>query len=97
MSCRRSSGRPFCIEAAAVGEINVQPAIVVVIEKGYSAPLRFDDEAFVFGAAPDIRNLEAGALCDINKLHRRRWCRCDGGLYLGSTSGRPQWSSEAVK
>src|SRR4051794_1036360 len=97
MSCWCSPGRPFCIEAAPVGEIDVEPSIVVVIKKSDSTSFRFDDEALVFGTAPYIRNLEAGALCDINKLHRRRWCGCDRGFKLGSTGGPPQWSGEPVE
>src|SRR5256885_946901 len=47
---------PVGIEARSVGEIDVQPAVIVVIEKSQSAALRFDDVFFVIRAAPDIGN-----------------------------------------
>src|SRR5205814_986017 len=50
------AGWPVGIDAGSVGEIDVEPAVVVIIEKSQSAALRFDDVFFVIGAAPDIGN-----------------------------------------
>src|SRR5712691_8637963 len=50
------AGWPVGIEAGSVGEIDVEPVVIVVIEKSQSAALRFDDVFFVIGAAPDIGN-----------------------------------------
>ena len=82
MSCRRFAGRPVRIEAAAVGEIDVEPSVVVVVEKGDAAALGLDDDALVFDAAPDIRNVQAGLLCHIDELDGRRWRGGDCGLHL---------------
>jgi len=34
MRGRLFAGFPICVEARAVGEVNVEPAVVVVVEKG---------------------------------------------------------------
>ena len=57
----------------AVGEIDVQPAIVVVIEEGQAASLGFDDVALVVGSAPDVGDGESGFFCHINELRPASW------------------------
>ena len=48
------AGRPVGVEACAVGQINVQPAVVVVVEKGQAAAFGFDDVTLVIDRAPDV-------------------------------------------
>src|SRR5579863_6443361 len=66
------SGRPVFVDAVAVGEIDVEPAVVVVVEEGDAAAFGFDDDALVFHAAPDVGRVEAGGVGDIDELDRRR-------------------------
>ena len=54
MRRRRFSWRPMRIEPISVGEVDVQPSVIVVIEKGQSASLGLDDGPFVVDAAPHV-------------------------------------------
>src|ERR1043165_678588 len=63
------SFRPFLAQTRTVGEIDVEPAIVVVIEKCNPAALGFDDVALVGVRSPNVWNVKPGLMCDINKLH----------------------------
>ena len=45
MRSGRFSGLPMGVELSAVGEVDVEPAVVVVIEKGQAASLGFDDDS----------------------------------------------------
>ena len=54
MRGRLFAGFPIRVEARAVGQINVEPAVVVVVEKGEAAAFGFDDVVFVIDAAPDV-------------------------------------------
>ena len=58
---RRGSGarRPVGVQARAVAQVNVQPAVIVVIEKSKAAALGFDDERLVFDATPHIGNSQS--------------------------------------
>ena len=42
------------IEPVSVGEIDVQPSVMVIIEKSQSASLGLNDGTFVVDAAPHI-------------------------------------------
>jgi hypothetical protein len=65
-----SSG-PFLAEERAVGEIDVEPAVVVVIEEGDAGAFGFDDVGFVVGIAPDVGSGESGFSGDVEKLDGR--------------------------
>src|SRR5277367_3886448 len=65
------SGRPMRVQPISIGQINVQPSIMVVIEKGKSASFGLDDRPFVVNAAPHIRNRKPCLLGHIHKLDRR--------------------------
>ncbi len=67
MRGRCLAGRPVRVETRAVGEINVEPAVVVVIEKGEAAAFGFDDVALVIDSAPDIGSVEAGFARDVDE------------------------------
>ena len=58
--------RPGGVEPRAVGEVNVQPAVLVVIEKRDAAALRLDNVLFVLDAAPHVRNVEARFAGDVH-------------------------------
>ena len=47
------------VQARAVAQVNVQPAVIVVIEKSKAAALGFDDERLVFDATPHIGNSQS--------------------------------------
>src|SRR5437667_396412 len=53
------AGRPVGIETRSVGEIDVEPAVMVIIEKSDAAALGFDDVFFMIDAAPDIGDGQA--------------------------------------
>ena len=81
MRSRRLAGRPVGVEARAVGEINVEPAVVVVIEKGQAAALGFDDVALVIDRAPDVGSIQAGFVGHVDECDWRSCCGiCGGGL-----------------
>src|ERR1700720_4465389 len=54
MRSRRLAGGPVGVEPSSVGEIDVQPAVVVVVKESQAASFGFDDVALVVGAAPDV-------------------------------------------
>ena len=64
-------GGPLRVEAIAVGEVDVEPAVVVVVEEGEAAAFGFDDVAFVVDAAPDVGSGQAGLLRHVDELDRR--------------------------
>src|SRR5438874_10037307 len=93
LRCGRFAFRPFLAEAGAIGPVNIQPSIVVVIEGSDAASLCLDDVALVRVGAPNIGNGESSFLCDIGKLHlfRRRIClRVKQQRALPSPQGRCQ-------
>ncbi len=85
LSGRRLAFRPGGKQARAVGEINIEPAVLIVIEKSNAAAFGLDDVLLVVDPAPDIRSRESGFTGYIHKLHLRgrtlcrRWRRgCRG-------------------
>src|SRR5271163_4354387 len=68
----RLAGLPARVKPIAVGEINVQPSVLVVVEEGQPAPLSLDDGPFVVDPAPNIGNVQPGQLSHIDKLDWRR-------------------------
>ena len=79
MRSGRFSRGPIGVEARAVCEINIEPAIVVVIEEGEAAAFCFDDVLLVVDAAPDVWRIEAGFSGDIDENYGRG-CRRTGGF-----------------
>src|SRR6266704_1847201 len=69
------AGGPVGIEASSIGEIDVQPAVMVVVEKGKAAALGFNNVFFVIEAAPNIGGGQAGFASDVDELDwgGRRW------------------------
>ena len=60
MRGRSLARRPVGVEARAIGEIDVEPAVVVVIEEGQAAAFGFNDVALVIDAAPDVGSIQSG-------------------------------------
>src|SRR5580658_9170477 len=56
--CRLGSGRPLRVEPIAIAEIDVEPAVVVVVEESHPAALGLDDRTFVLDSAPDIGDVQ---------------------------------------
>ena len=62
---------PFGVEARSVGQINVEPAVMIVIEEGEAATLRFDDVLLVIDTAPNIGRNQAGFASHVDELDGR--------------------------
>ena len=67
------AGRPLGVETVAVGEVDVEPAIVIEVVEGNAAAFGFDDGALVVYASPDVDGGEAGLLSYVNELDGREW------------------------
>ena len=66
--------RPVGVEARSVRQINIEPAVMVVIEKGQTAAFGFNDVFFLIDATPDIRGIQAGFLGHVDEHDWRcRW------------------------
>ena len=60
------------IKTAAIGQVNVEPSIVVVVEEGQAAALGLDDDSLLVDAAPNVGNLQTGLLRHVNELNREK-------------------------
>jgi len=82
------TGGPLFAELSSVGEIDIEPAIVVVIEEGETGAFGFDDVALVIGIAPDVGGVEAGFAGHVDELDGG-FLRAGGGLQDGVGSPFP--------
>ena len=57
----------FIGQADAVGQVDVQPAVLVVIEKGNAAALGFNDVLLRLDASPDVGDIDAGLFGDVHE------------------------------
>ena len=64
------------VNLGAVGEENVQAAIVVVVQKSYTSAHRLD-EVFVGGRRVLVLEVNAESLGDVGELDFRSWCGGD--------------------
>src|SRR5579863_5869064 len=97
MCGRLFSGRPVRIEAVSVGEIDVEPSVIVIVKKGNAAAFCLDNDSFLIDASPDIGNVQASLLCNIDELNRRRWRSRYCSLKLRSSIPCPERSRQPVK
>src|SRR5579872_1805135 len=96
MGCRLFAGGPVFIDPIPIGEVDVEPTVVVVIKKSDATALRLDDDAFVFHASPHVGDGETGSLGHIDELHRRRGLRrC--GEHETLISGAPKGCCEDIE
>ncbi len=70
MRSRRLPGRPMGIEPIPIRKVDVQPAVVVVVEESQSAALGLNDGAFVIDASPHVGDGQPGLLSHIHILDR---------------------------
>ena len=96
MRGRRFSRRPMRIEPISIREVDVQPSVMVVVEKGQSASLGLDDGPFVVYAAPHVGAGQPGLLSHIHKLDRRRCRSRDCGFHQTRVSPFPQGSGKSL-
>src|SRR5205807_8204498 len=61
----RGSRWPLSIESITVGEINIQPTIIVIVEEREPAALGLNDVAFAIRRTPHVGNVESCLMCDI--------------------------------
>ena len=52
--------RPLSGPDGSIGQVDVQPAVVVVVEKGEAAAFGFNDVPLVVDAAPHVGSVEPG-------------------------------------
>src|SRR5438445_13224067 len=70
---------PGGVEAGSVSEIDVQPAVLAVIEESQPAALGFNDVLFVVGAAPNAGNGQPGFASYVDELDWGGWRRIWNG------------------
>src|SRR5580658_9756940 len=64
--------RPMRVEPIAIGKVNVQPPVLVVVEKGQSASLGLYNYPLVIDGAPHVGDVQTGLLRHIDEVDRRR-------------------------
>jgi len=80
----RFSRRPMSAELSAVSQVDIQPAIIVVIEKGQTASFCFNDVTLMVGGAPDVGDGQAGFFGHIYEHDgRSSWGRSGSSLEHG--------------
>ena len=90
------SSRPMRIEAISIAEVDVEPAVMVVVEKGQSASLGFNDDPLAVYTAPHVGDVQPGLLSHIEKLNRKRsGLRCSG-LHDERILPFRKWSRQSV-
>src|SRR5262249_25849026 len=52
---------PVSIQPIAVRQIDIDPSVVVIVEKSNPAAFGFDDEPLVLNSTPNIGDVEAGS------------------------------------
>ncbi len=89
------------IQPISIGEIDVQPSIMVIVEKRQPASFGLNDGSFVIYTAPHVGTGQPGFLRHIHKLHRRvvgaetaasirsRFLHCQRGVARASVSVLP--------
>ena len=97
MRGRCFSGGPTRIEPVSIGEVDVEPSVVVVVEEGQSAPFGLNDGALVVDTAPHIGDIQSGLLGHIHKLHGKRRGIRNRRFHQDWISPLPEWGCERVR
>ncbi len=84
------------VEPISIGEVDVQPSVMVIVEKGQSASLGLNDGPFMVDAAPHIGNGEPGLLGHIHKLDRRCRGRSNRSLQQIRVPPSPERSGKSL-
>ena len=90
------SGRPVLAQSCSVGQINIQPAITVVIKKSDPAAFGFDNVAFMIDGSPDVRDVEPGFVSYVHVLHWRYGSGGRGGLKHKTVLPFPERRGERI-
>src|ERR1700758_2076415 len=88
---------PVRVEPASIGEIDVEPSVIVIIKEGDAAAFRLDDDSFLVDASPDIGDVQARLLCYIDKLNRRVRRSRHGRFNVRNTIPFPERSGQRVQ
>ena len=64
--------RRRALEASAAQQENIQPSVVIVIEKCGAAPYRLQDVSLMILGPANHRGAQTGARCDIDKMCVKR-------------------------
>src|SRR6516164_7532915 len=64
--------RPSLPQPRTVGQVDVQPTVVVVVKEGDAASFGFNDVAFAIACAPNVGSVESSLLRHVYKLDCRR-------------------------
>src|SRR5690348_12774119 len=67
----RLSCGPFLVEACSVGQVDIEPSVLIVIEERDAATFGFDDVALMVLASPDVRDGEPGLAGYVDELNGR--------------------------
>src|SRR5208282_1837001 len=81
---RRLAWQPGGVQASSIGEINVEPAVLIVIKERDAASLGLNDITLAVNTAPNIGCREPGLTRHIHKLHF--WSRAFRG-WAGNRRG----------
>ena len=92
----RFSFRPLLAKTGSIGQVHIEPAVVVVVKERDSASLGLDDVAFVVNATPDVGNVQASFVSYVYELHRGRLIRTGRRLKNQSAPPTPERSCERV-
>ena len=96
LRCWRFSFRPLLAKTGSIGQVDIEPAVVVIVKKRDSASLGLDDVAFVISTAPDVGNVQASFVSYVYELHTRRLTRTGRRLKNQFAPPAPEWSCERV-
>src|ERR1039457_1388421 len=97
MRGRLFSRGPMRVKPTSIGEINVEPTIIVVIEKSQAASFGFNDDPLAIDTAPDIGHIQPGTFCHIDELDRRGCGTRYGRSNDGSIAPFPKRSRQRIE
>ena len=75
MGCRCLALRPVFAESRSVGQVDIEPTVVVIVEKRQPTSLGLHDVLLTIDAAPDIGRSQPGLTSDVEEHNRRNGWR----------------------
>ncbi len=88
---------PVRVEPVSIGQIDVEPSVIVIVEEGDAAAFRLDDDALLVDASPDIGNIQACLLCNVDELNGRGRRSRHRGFNARSSAPCPERSCQPVE